>query len=243
MRPAITYDDVCQDVAYWNSRDNGYGDPRPPNSKVTLVGLLFARPELRLARDEITSSLQYFDHRSGKHINFYCAGYTQYGGPMEDYRTFGVDGWVFSTLKFDAFRQEIETRSCWRYSGDCDLLLMNACHDTSARRAALDFKSAIVCHLDAMKAAGAIASVPSLFERIFQYAEHADGNDPAWGFSDSQGFSAAGSALKRFLLSLLPKEIGKDAEKAAHFAVVDISPAPRSQLRRRIWSRLGLSHE
>jgi hypothetical protein len=243
MRPAITYDDVCRDVAYWNYDDNGYGDPPPPSSKVTLVGLLFARPELRLARDEITSSLQYFDHRSGKHINFYCAGYIPYGGAIEDYRTFGVDGWVFSTPKFDAFRQEIEARSRWRSRGDCDLLLMNAYYDTSARRAALDFTSAIVCHLDAMKAEGAISSVPSFFESIFQYAEHADGDDPAWGFSDSQGLSAAGSALKRVVLSLLPKEIGKDAEKVAHFAVTDISPSPHPQLHRSIWSRLGLSHE
>ncbi len=126
----------------------------------------------------------------------------------------------------------------WRYSGDCDLLLINGYYDASVRRGRLDFTSAIVCHLDAMKEKQAISSVSCFFESIFQYAERADGDDPAWGFSDNQGTQRAGSALRRLVLSLLPKELGKDAERVAYFAVTDISLPPPN---RSILSWLGLN--
>jgi hypothetical protein len=219
MIPAVTYDDVCQDVKL------------STGTEAKLVGLLFARPELPLAKSEITPSLNYFHFRSGAHTNFYCAGYTAYGGTVDGYKTFGVDGWIYSDMRFNAFRWEIQDLSSWRYSGDCDLLLTNAYYNSSAQRISLDFSGAIVCRLDAMKKLGAILSVSSFFESIFQYAEHADGTDPIWGFSNSQGRGEAISALKRFVLSLLPKELGKDVEKAAHFAVVDISPRIHHSIR------------
>ena len=74
-----------------------------------------------------------------------------------------------------------------------------------------------------MKNDGAIASVASFFEAIFRYAESSGGDDPTWGFSDMQGFSVAGSALKRCILAFLPKELGKDVKRVEHFAIKDIS--------------------
>lgn len=74
-----------------------------------------------------------------------------------------------------------------------------------------------------MKNDGAISSVASFFETIFRYTENVGGEDPTWGFSDAQGVAVIGSALRRFVLTLLPKDLGKDAERAAHFAIIDVS--------------------
>jgi len=63
----------------------------------------------------------------------------------------------------------------------------------------------------------------SFFEDIFKYAEKQNGEDPTWGFSDQLGISHSGSALKRLIFSLLPKDIGKEAEKLEHFAIRDIA--------------------
>jgi hypothetical protein len=77
------------------------------------------------------------------------------------------------------------------------------------------YERRVQCKLKQMKDIGAINSVTSFFEDIVRYAEHADGEDPTWGFSDAQGARLAGSALRRFILALLPKDLGKDAERAA----------------------------
>jgi hypothetical protein len=61
------------------------------------------------------------------------------------------------------------------------------------------YERRVQCKLKQMKDIGAINSVTSFFEDIVRYAEHADGEDPTWGFSDAQGARLAGSALRRFI--------------------------------------------
>lgn len=188
-----------------------------------MTGLLFAPPGQPLAKAEILPRLNDFHYRSGEHIDFYCAGYAWWHSDMDDYRTTGTDGVVYSAPKFDAFRRDIARRSRWRYSGETDLLILNSRYDREAETGMLDFSSAIVCKLDTMKSDGAITSAGLFFERIFQYSESATGDDPTWGFSDSLAGSSSASALKRFVLALLPKELGKDISRIAHFAVTDVS--------------------
>jgi hypothetical protein len=68
----------------------------------------------------------------------------------------------------------------------------------------------------------AINSVSALLEDIVVATEKHTGNDPTWAFSDSQGLRIAGSALKRFLLSLLPAWARDDAARGFHFYVKDL---------------------
>jgi hypothetical protein len=226
MVPAVNYEDVCRQVASSSYRDDRGNESPELTTKVTMVGLLFARPDAPLAKAEIIPGLKYFHHRSGEHINFYCAGFAE-GWPGDHHGFTYVDAdirdWVFSDGKFNEFRQEIESMSRWKYSGETDLILTNAYYDRSRKSAYLDFRSAIVCHLEEMKNDGAINSSSSFFEDIFRYAEKADGNDPTWEFSDSRGLAVAGSALKRFILYLLPKDLGKEFKRLEHFAIEDIS--------------------
>ena len=133
---------------------------------------------------------------------------------------------MFSLDAYGRFQREIERLSSWRYSGEADLLLMNGVRGKQDGPASLDFSSAIVCDLDRMIRDGAIHTVRRFFEDIFRFAEEAKTTDPTWGFSDKMGARTAGSALKRVILSLLPKDLGDDYKRAEHFAIRDVSATP-----------------
>ena len=196
-----------------------------PAKHVRLVGLLFARPSSPLAKAEILPAVADWHYRSGDHIDFFFAGYHRHPRlpgaiPIE---IPGMEPWGYSAEIFNGFRREIESKSKWQYSGACDLLLVNARFNRTTRMAEIDFRSMILCQLDQMKEDKAIPSVERFFENIFRFAESADDRDPAWGFSDKQGLSVAASALKRVVLSLLPKNLDADYRKAQHFAIRDVA--------------------
>jgi hypothetical protein len=103
--------------------------------------------------------------------------------------------------------------------------LLNAHFDSPSKKARLDLSSMVCCQLDLMKTDQAIQSVERFFESVFRFAESADDTDPTWSFSDKQGFGIAGSALKRVVLSLLPKGLDAEYKKAEHFAVRAVARA------------------
>lgn len=196
--------------------------------KVNLVGLLFANPEFPFVKNELLPGLPYFHYRSGKNIDFYWAGYGAYWPDkhMNDQKMITeVDGthWFFSAKYFNIFRQEVEILSRWKFSGDIDLILVNAKIDRKTNKPFLDFSSSIVCNLLLMNKENVIRSVPNLFEDIFRFVETQSGYDPTWNFSDAIGLKTSGLALKKLVLSLLPKDIGKGIENVSHFAVKDLS--------------------
>jgi len=224
--PAYSYELVCRELAHaFGQRSRALC-----REHVRMTGLLFARPSSPLAKDEIIPSIEYYHHRSGDRIDFFCSGYGAYWeGLREEFpdQVIVAPGkdpdWLFSAQKFNAFRAEIESMTMWKYSGGVDLLLANAIYDSAHQTASIDFSSLICCQLDRMKQDGAIQSVETFFERVFQFADAQSGNDPTWGFSGKQELRVAGSALKRVVLSLLPRKLGDDAARAFHFAVVDVS--------------------
>src|SRR6266849_104144 len=130
MVPAVDYSQICSEL----QRAFQYRYPEG-SGRVRMVGLLFAPPEARLARDEIIPGLPYFHYRSGPNIDFFCAGYRRYG-PDPEYNEKAVTNdrcpWIFNIGLYDRFRSEIEEMSRWRYSGEADLLLMNAEFDATS---------------------------------------------------------------------------------------------------------------
>ena len=239
IRPAINYlkflNHVTAGLMQGQSASLMRGDPSsehvsivspgPLVSPVRLVGIVFARPSSPLAKSEIIPALADWHHRSGDHIDFFFPGYHQHALlpgfiPVE---IPGMGTWGYSPEIFNNFRQEIESKTKWQYSGACDLLLTNARIDSSTQEAEIDFGSTIVCQIESMKEDKAIPSVERFFESIFRFAESAGNLDPTWGFSDEQGLSVAGSALKRVVLSLLPTNLDADYRKAQHFAIRDVA--------------------
>src|SRR5205823_3253982 len=108
----------------------------------------------------------------------------------------------FDHRRFEEFRSEIEAATRWQYSGDVDLLILNARLNPATGKAALDFRSTVVCQLDTMLADKAIRSVAEFFERVFRFAESHRGEDATWGFSYSMAGVVGRSSILPALLSL-----------------------------------------
>ncbi|MCP4605881.1 MAG: hypothetical protein GY847_36105 [Proteobacteria bacterium] len=202
---------------------------RYPEGGIRLVGLLFAPPESSLGESEITKSLNYFHHRSEDKIDFFCAGYRRYGKAkqfvVEREVTSDSVPWYFNVIDFEALRKEIQKSSSWKYSGEADLILLNATKSESCQDVVLDWSSVICCDLEKMKKDKAIVSARRFFEDIFSFVDEYDGTDPVWDLSDQQGAIKAKSGLKRLILSVLPKPLRELYSEAKHLVVRDISRA------------------
>ncbi len=225
MQPAIDFEDLNYRI---NKRSNCRCEGDASATRARMVGIVFANPNSPLSKAEIIPQLNDWHYRSGDHIDFYFAGYTYPYPPASGYIEVpipGSDPWLYSAERFNAFRQDFESRTTWKYGGSSELLLMNALFEPSAQRGQLDFGSMICCQLDAMRNDEAIQSIERFFESVFRFAESSNDEDPTWGFSDKQGIGIAGSALKRVVLSLLPKGLDADYKKAAHFAIHDVGRA------------------
>jgi hypothetical protein len=221
MQPAMSFEELISDL----TEDFQSKGEASSIARVRMIGIVFARPNSPLARREILPQLNDWHHRSGNHINFYFAGYTYYHPITSEYLKVQIPGgkpWLYSAERFEAFRKKIEESSSWNYGGSCELLLTNARYCPTTSQAFIDFSTAVCCQLDLMENDNAIQSIERFFESIFRFAESANDEDPTWGFSDKQGIKIACSALKRFVLSLLPKKLGEDYVKMEHFAVRDV---------------------
>jgi hypothetical protein len=75
-----------------------------------------------------------------------------------------------------------------------------------------------------MKKDKAIESTRRFFEDIFHFIDEYEGENPVWDFSDKQGAMKVKSGLKRLILSILPKKLGKLYSEVQHLVVLDISP-------------------
>lgn len=222
MQDAIDFEELLHRVADRLK----YKHEAKPAGHVRMLGVVFARPNSPLAKAELIPQLNDWHFRSGEHIDFYFAGYTASQPPIDGYIEIAMPGkapWLYSAKRFDAFRKEFESRTTWKHGGSAELLLMNASLDSARKNAVLDFSSVVCCQLDLMKRDQAIESVERFFESVIRFAESADDSDPTWSFSDKQGLGIAGSALKRAILSLLPKGLDAEYAKVEHFAVRDVA--------------------
>lgn len=200
---------------------------RYPEGGVRLVGLLFAPPDSNLGKAEITKSLEYFHHRSGDKIDFFCAGYRRYGQSkqfvVEVEVTDDSDPWYFNVLSFEALRKEVQRSSSWKYSGEASLILINATQSESDEDVILDWSSAICCDLERMKNNKSIESTRRFFEDIFRFVDEYKGADPVWDISDQLVLVKAKSGLKRLILSVFPKIFQDLYLEAEHLVIRDIS--------------------
>jgi len=190
----------------------------PQYQKVRMLGILFAPQGAELAQKQIVPRIQEFYYRSGNNIDFFCAGYDSSWSEKKPILN-------FDEKSYNEFRKDIESKTTWKYSGDVDLLLLNAKLNPQNERPNLDWETTIVCQLDSMIKDGAIRSVGEFLESIFKFAENQNGEDPTWGFSDLQGLKKGKNWLIEVVLHLLPKHLADAARGAKHFSVRDVSIA------------------
>lgn len=200
-----------------------------PNYKIRMIGFLFARPKSNLAQTQIIPNLEYFHHRSGKNIDFYCAGYGKYWEgfiseiPDQQEVTHNKSiNWLFSNQKFDEFRKEIEERTKWIYSGSSDLILCNT-YLNDGQEPIIDFSQVFLCDLEKMISNKAILSVERFFEDIFKYSENPDENNPVASFVNLKDIKGVGYSIKKIVTGLLNKYSGIKIEEMSSIFIKDVA--------------------
>lgn len=175
MIEAHTYEAICRELtnkARW--------------SEVKLAGILFARPNSPLAKEEVVPNLSYFHRRSANKVHFFCCGYGAYWQP-DDYngkiKVAQIDhaDWYFSEDMFDKLRRDFEGKTNWEYSGATDLLLLSL-EDDASKESVFNFRTALKFPLDKMKADGSICNAETFFEDVFRFADRYAGTDATTDF-------------------------------------------------------------
>lgn len=196
------------------------------NRNTKLIGLLLAHPDAPISKNEIVNHLNYFHHRSGEAVDFFCVGYGAYW-PKEQYldqiKATSIDGvdWFYSDKAFTKVVDELESETKWSYSGETELLLITARKGKDGKTF-LDYGTAVVCNLEAMSNDKAFTSVRSFFEGVFKFAKQNIASNETWALSDQNGLQVGKSAIKEAVLSLLPKNLRESYKKAEHYVVKNI---------------------
>ncbi|MEL6109161.1 MAG: hypothetical protein AAFU85_24400 [Planctomycetota bacterium] len=198
-------------------------------NSVKMFGILFARPDSKLSKEQIVGSISYFNTLSADKIDFFCAGYgvSDRSGKLQDLNKLELINGALHSFSNTAYLEvvdQLQRQTNLRTTGGTELVLTNARYDHENSAVDIDYSSCIFCDLDQMLADEAIASIERFFKQIVDYADSCDSNDPTWGFSDKKGVHAGGSWLKRLVLSLLPAKLGELYSSAQHFAVRDARP-------------------
>jgi len=139
---------------------------RYEGSSKDMVGILFANPNNKFAGNEILRNIDYESIRSGKHIDFFFAGYNKRKIDPDDKE---IDApnckkWYFNVRTFKDFISCIENLFKWEYSGETELLLLEF------RNGELRFDKSMVIWLDRAVRKESIYSVSTLFENIYRKA-------------------------------------------------------------------------
>lgn len=92
-----------------------------------IVVLLFVRPTVSGA-DDIIREFNYIHYNSSKWCSIYAVGYTNDSSSGFSYKVTGVDGeeWYFSDKVFIDFKNKLEERLKWRYSGENEMIVLQS---------------------------------------------------------------------------------------------------------------------
>jgi hypothetical protein len=153
---------------------------------VWMCGLLFAPPNTPVGRS-IMDRLDDWHHRSGANFDFFCVGYVDWNefeddqpvGHLRDTKGSTRRQFYFSAKAFDDIRRNVEGRSGWRYSGEADLLLVNAVQDESRQSfsrewrpsSSLEFSEMLALDMDKIVNEKVYSSASRLMEAICRAAD------------------------------------------------------------------------
>lgn len=100
------------------------------NEDKQIVILLFVRPSAPGAK-EILDEFDYIHHNSEKYCSIYAVGYSNDFAKAKDVsykRATSIAGseWYFSNAEFVKFKNNLEQRIKWRYSGEIELIVLQS---------------------------------------------------------------------------------------------------------------------
>jgi len=95
-----------------------------------IIVLLFVRPSLAGA-EKVIAEFNYLHHNSREYCSIYAVGYSNdvHEKSYNDYQTIkGVNGenWYYSDRAFVDFKDKLESRLKWKYSGDIELIILQS---------------------------------------------------------------------------------------------------------------------
>lgn len=133
------------------------------------VLLLLVKPSDQ-GSDSLIQSFNYYHHDSAEACSIYAAGFGR-GRFTDEYRdafrVCDVDGesWWYSDQCFVGFKNQLENRLKWRYSGEIEIIILQR---SIGRHSSLDFSNYV--SIDAMAGIreGYIDSVPRLMESLIR---------------------------------------------------------------------------
>lgn len=129
-----------------------------------IVVLLFARPEAT----EILQEFEYIHYNSAKYCSIYAIGYTDDFTKDKTYRpvntTFSTT-WYYSAKAFVEFKDKLEWRLKWKYSGETELLILQ---NNPGGRDPLNFHNYVAIDVNKGIREGYIDSFQSFMESLIR---------------------------------------------------------------------------
>ncbi len=148
--------------------------PRLPGVSFTFRGISFTLPGFRsisLHNSEFRSvCLEYIHYNSAKYCSIYAIGYTDDFAKAEDQTYRKVDAlmqqdWYFSTKAFTEFKEKLQDRIRWNYSGETEILVLQ---NNPGQRNVLNFQNYVAIDVNKGIREGYIDSFQSFMESLIR---------------------------------------------------------------------------
>lgn len=186
------------------------------------VALFYGRPTCRVMKDVILPDIRYYHFRSKNDVECFCMGYVPFTGEFHAITSDSTNS-MFQAEAFSAALDELQEHSAWRYSGQTELVLLNAYRAPETDSARLDFTTVISFCFEKAEKEGAIQSAAEFLETLFNYAFNYEGTNFTYDFSDHLGLRQAASSLKQVWFNLFPAALTQGFQKALNFYIKDFS--------------------
>lgn len=131
-----------------------------------IVVFLFARP----SEEQILREFEYIHYNSEKYCSIYAIGYTDDFTKAGDcsYRkvdAFMQQDWYFSTKAFIEFKEKLQDRIQWKYSGETEILILQ---NNPRNRSVLNFRNYVAIDINKGIREGYIDSFQSFMEALIR---------------------------------------------------------------------------
>jgi hypothetical protein len=225
MRGAVwlyTIDDLERELT------DGFNN-RYRRKDVALTGILLARPEDSITKQEIIPHLSYWHYKSKSYTDFFCAGYAPFQNeknwnPIDI--SIGGELIGFCETAYTEIEDRVESETGWSNLGHPCLLLANSYWDLRRKGGYFDFRRTV--RIDFIETSNIDPNMTPnrIMTTVFEFAkyvnEHVNNDehsDPIWGLSDQFGRRLFKRGLKEMLLSALPPAIRPHGRLAFKFPV------------------------
>ena len=131
-----------------------------------IVVFLFARP----TEEDILKEFEYIHYNSAKYCSIYAIGYSDDFAKAKDRFYKRVDAsleseWYFSTKAFTDFKNKLEQRIKWEYSGETEILILQ---NNPGGRSALNFQNYVAIDVNKGIREGYIDSFQRFMESLIR---------------------------------------------------------------------------